>query len=245
MVPIRIVLVDDNQDAIEIIQFFIGNKEGFEIVGICRNGEELIDEIIVKKPDLILADINMPKKNGLDAVKECLSFYPNLKFIFITGYDEFAISAFRMAAVDYIVKPVEKERLYKALEKAVNIIQYEQGSRDADEIRKPIKNLVLRDQNCIRYIPHEDIYFVEKSGKKCFVFTAEDVYETAENISRIYEKLDDSFYSAHRSYIINLKKVSHIIPHHETYIAYFHHFDKHASISKLKINEVRDKIASL
>jgi two-component system, LytTR family, response regulator len=245
MEPIRIVLADDNEDSIEIILFFIGSLSAFEIVGTGRNGEELIDQVLIHKPDLILADINMPLKDGVEAVRECLTFQPHVKFIFITGYDNYAITAFQLAAVDYIVKPLEKKRLYKALEKAKNIIDFEQGNNENTIIERNIKNLVVKDLNCTRYIPMEEIYFIEKSGKKCIVYTRDEVFETSENISKIYEKLDHTFYSAHRSYIINLKKVSHITPHHETFIASFHGYGRQASISKLKINEVREKIALL
>jgi two-component system, LytTR family, response regulator len=246
MEPIRVVLVDDNEDALEIVSFYISNYPAFDIVGTCSNGEELIEEVMIQKPDLVLADINMPKKDGINAVRECLLLQPKLKFIFITGYDDHAITAFQMAAVDYIVKPVEKERLQQALEKAANIIRFEQGGIKQGTREKSFKNLVIKDPNCTRYIPVEDIYFIEKSGKKCFIHTAEEVLETSENLGKLYEKLlDEAFYSAHRSYIINLKKVTHIIPHHETFIAHFHDYDQQASISKLKINDVREKIASL
>jgi two-component system LytT family response regulator len=245
MEPIRVVLVDDNEDSLDILEFFMCSLSSFEIVGTCRNGEELIEEVMIKKPDLVLADINMPKKNGLEAVKDCITFHPNLKFIFITGYDNYAITAFQLAAVDYIVKPIEKDRLYRALDKAKNMINFALGTIESVVKEKCINNLVIKDPNCTRYIPLDKIYFIEKTGKKCFVFTRDEVYETSENISKIYEKLDHNFYSAHRSYIINLKKVAHIKPSHETYIAYFHEYDRHASISKLKINEVREKIASL
>jgi two-component system, LytTR family, response regulator len=245
MEPIRIVLADDNEDSREIVRFFIGSLSSFEIVGACRNGEELIDEVLIQKPDLILTDINMPLKDGVDAIKECLTFHPTVKFIFITGYDNYAITAFQLAAVDYIVKPVEKIRLFKALEKAKNMIDFEKGNIETHAKERNIKNLVIKDMNCTRYIPMDEILFIEKTGKKCFVYTQDEIFETSENISKIYDKLDHTFYSAHRSYIINLKKVSHITPHHETYIASFHDYDRQASISKLKINEVRDKIALL
>jgi two-component system, LytTR family, response regulator len=246
MEPIRVLLVDDHEDSIEILRFFISGMSSFEIVGECSNGEEMIEAVMLQKPDLVLSDINMPKKDGIHAVKDCLSFQPNLKFIFITGYDNHAITAFQMAAIDYIVKPIEKGRLLKALEKAENVIRYEQGSIENVVKERSIKNLVIKDPQCTRYIPLEDIYFIEKSGKKCFIHTADEIYETYENIGKLYEKLtDDIFYSAHRSFIINLKKVTHITPHHETYIAYFQQYDQQASISKLKINDVREKIASL
>jgi two-component system, LytTR family, response regulator len=245
MDSIRTLLADDNQDSIEIIEYFLRDFPEFKIIGKCADGEELIEEVMLKKPDLILSDINMPKQNGLQAVRECLSFHPNLKFIFITGYNEYAVDAFRMSAIDYIVKPVEKERLYKALEKVREIFSFERNKFEEPIQAEVIKNLPLKDQNSIRYIPLSDIYFIEKTGKKCLVYTKGEIHETNETIGKILDRLDPSFFPAHRSYIINLYKVKHIMPYNESFIASFQDFDKQASISKLKINEVRERISLL
>jgi two-component system, LytTR family, response regulator len=238
MSPIRVMVVDDNQDSQEILMHFLEQLPDFEIIGTCNNGDELVEQVMKNKPDLLLTDINMPYKNGINAVKECLSFYPKLKFIFITGYDEYAIEAFNIAAIDYIVKPVEKSRLYKALEKAKNILQFEEHPPQ----KTNIKHLPIKDINGTYYVPQDEIYFIEKSGKKCLVYTEDKVYETQESIGKLVGRLNDYFLSAHRSFVINLKKVDYISPQNETYIVYFQGFNKQASISKLKINEVKQKM---
>lgn len=238
MSPIRVMVVDDNQDSQEILIHFLEQLAEFELVGTCNNGEELVEQVMKTKPELLLTDINMPHKNGINAVKECLTFYPNLKFIYITGYDEYAIEAFNIAAIDYIVKPVEKSRLYKALEKAKSVLQFEENGPQ----KINIKHLPIKDLNGTYYIPQEEIYFIEKSGKKCLVYTKDKVFESQENIGKLVERLNNYFFSAHRSFVINLKKVDHILPQNETYIVYFQGFNKQASISKLKINEVKEKM---
>jgi two-component system, LytTR family, response regulator len=240
MNPIKVILVDDNLDSLEIMRYFISDLPDFQLIGQCENGEELVEQVMCKKPDLVITDINMPKKNGIQAIKECQTFYPHTKFIFITGYDEFAVEAFEVAAVDYLVKPVEKVRLYQALEKARTLISYEQGG-----INTPKMNVLpLKEHNGTRFIPFTDIYFIEKTGKKCLVYTKTEIYETTETIGKILLRLDHQiFYQAHRSYIINLQKVSQISQRHETYIASFTGYDKQAGISKLKINEVRERIS--
>ena len=242
---IKVLLVEDNEDTSEIIEYFLNSLPDFQIIGKCCNGEELVEEVMRKKPDLVLTDINMPKKNGIEAMKECLSFFPNLKFIFLTGYSEYAIEAFRLSAVDYIVKPIEKNRLFIALEKAKNLLDFEKGELVASKSVERIRNLSLRDQNSTRYIPLTDIYFIEKIGKKCLVYTKEAVHETNETIGKILDRLDHFFYQAHRAFIINLQKVSYIKQQNETFIACFQDYDKQASISKLKINEVKEKISTL
>jgi two-component system, LytTR family, response regulator len=246
MKPIRTLIVDDNEDSLDIIEIFMEDFPDFEIIGKCKNGEELIDQVIVQKPELVITDINMPKKNGLQAIHECRSLFPAIKFLFITGYDEFALKAFDIAAVDYIVKPVEKVRFDQAMKKAKTAIEfdrYETGKVIKDE--PVIKNLSFKIQNSVVYIPLADIYFIEKSGKKSLIYTKDKVFETSDSIGKLAERLDETFFSGHRSYLINLTKISHITPHNETFIAYFYGLDQQASISKLKINEIREKISSL
>jgi two-component system, LytTR family, response regulator len=236
---IKVILADDHQDNVKLLHHFLVHLSDIEIVGHCYNGDDLVEQVMQKKPDLLLVDINMPKKNGIIAVKECLNLFPQIKFIFTTGFDEYALEAFQLTAIDYIVKPIEKFRLYKAIEKAKNIILYERNQSYTIQI----KNLPIKDQNGTSYVPQHDIYFIEKSGKKCLVYTKERVFETNENISNLLASLDESFFSAHRSYIINLKRISHIVPQNETFLVYFQDFDQQASISKLKINEVKEKMS--
>lgn len=224
----------------EIISYFIKQfSSDFEIVGLCRDGVDLIDQVMLKKPDLVLTDIHMPKKNGLDAIKECIALNPNLKFIFITGYDEFAVQAFNISAVDYILKPIEKTRLYIALEKAKNMINYSIHKSAAYGWRK---RLSIRYNGSIYLIPFEEIIFIEKIGKKCMIYTKFKTFETNETISELLKKLDSDFFQTHRSYIVNLKKISHITPKNETFLVYFLNFDRYAHVSKLKIIELQDKL---
>ncbi|WP_339147528.1 MULTISPECIES: LytTR family DNA-binding domain-containing protein [unclassified Sutcliffiella] len=242
MKPINVVIVDDNQDSLEILEFFIGELKEFIIVDTCRTGEELIDSVMKNEVDLVIADINMPGKNGMVAIKECLEFSPSLKFIFVTGYNEFAVEAFAISAVDYIVKPIEKIRLYKALERAKTQLiseRVESGEKSSN------KRLSVRSNSSFYYIPFEDIIFIEKSGKKCIIYTTSQAVETYENISDIFEQLDQTFYRTHRSYIVNLRMISHITPKNETYFAYFSNLEKYAHISKLKINEVQELLAQI
>ncbi len=242
MKPINVVIVDDNQDSLEILQFFVSELKDFSIVDTCRSGEELIDSVMKNNVELVIADINMPEKNGLEAIKECLVFSPELKFIFVTGYNEFAVEAFDISAVDYIVKPIEKVRLYKALERAKVYLLNEGTEVEGNSVNK---RLSVRSNSSFYYIPFEDIIFIEKSGKKCIIYTTKQAVETYENISDIYKQLDRNFYRTHRSYIVNLRMLSHITPKNETYFAYFTNHEKYAHISKLKINEVQELLAQI
>lgn len=244
MNPIKVLIVDDNLDSQEILQFFVEQLPDFKIIGICNDGEQLVESVMMHKPDLILADINMPKKDGVQAIKECLLFNKELKFIFITGYDDYAVEAFNLSAIDYVVKPVEKARLYVALEKAKQVIGQ---SHHHTIIDKPDKSslLPIKFNGSIFYVPLNDILFIEKSGKKCMIYTTTSIFETYENISELQTQLSNNFFQTHRSYIVNLKKISHITPKNETFLVYFPNSDKYAHVSRLKINELQGKMKEI
>ncbi|WP_010175674.1 LytR/AlgR family response regulator transcription factor [Bacillus coahuilensis] len=114
---IRVILADDNEDALEILSEYISKFPGYEVVAQCKNGDELVNQSISLMPDLIITDIQMPKLSGLEAVREISSMLENSCFIFITAYDQFAVDAFDIAAVDYVIKPVKRQRLFIAMEK--------------------------------------------------------------------------------------------------------------------------------
>jgi len=238
MKPIRIILVDDNEDSLEILQHFIQLVNGFEIIATYQSGETMVQAVISHEPDLVLTDIQMPKLNGLEGIKQCLKVKPDLKFIFTTSYDNYAVEAFDISALDYIVKPIDKVRLFQALEKARIALMTERTlSKDL------WKRLTIKYQGSFYYIPFKDIIFIEKIGKKSFIYTKNDEYFTYKNISDLYKELDSNqFFMTHRSYIVNLEQISYITPKNETYFIYFFHTDRHAHLSRLKLEELQNKI---
>lgn len=235
---IKTVLADNHADSLEIIETFVQRHPGFEIVGKCSDGEELINLVVRNKPDLVITDIKMPKVDGMEAIKKCRQFDTNVNFIIVTSFDDYAVEAFNVAAIDYILKPYSMARFYVALEKAINMITKNNPKKSMNSRNK----LKIKSNGSMYFIPLEDIYFIEKQGKKCLIHGKEKTYETTESINELYKKLNQSFYLSHRSNIINLKKVSHITPSNETYLAHFEGFHHHAHISKLKIKEINEKI---
>ncbi len=238
----KVIIADDNADSREIIAEFIEYLPDFTVVAVASDGKDVIEQVMKHKDvDVVLVDIRMPKLNGVEAIKICKEYVPHLKFIFITGYDDYAVEAFTISAVDYIVKPVESERFYKALDrvrKSSNVPE-ERMKRIPEE---HMKRIVVRNKKLTFYIPTDEILFIEKNGKEALVHTIEKTYVTLETLDSIEKKLNHSFFQSHRSYIINLNKISHIETSGRTYLAYFLHYDKSAHISKHKISNVQQKL---
>lgn len=240
MEQIKLILVDDHEDSLDILHFYIKQLPDFQIIDMCRNGDDLIDSVMTNNPDVILLDINMPKINGIEAIRECLKIKSNLKFIFVTSYDQYAVQAFEISALDYIVKPVDKTRLYSALEKVKTIKQSEVIH---EQNRNYHQRLTIKEGLDLYYIPTNDILFIEKVNKKCHIYTTNNTFSTSETIGHLLNQLPCSdFFLSHRSNIINLLKLSHVISVNQTYIAYFYNTDKYAHVSKLKIEELQQRL---
>lgn len=236
---IKVIIADDDPPSRMILAHFTELLPEYEVIAEAANGEELIRAVVKERPDLALVDINMPGINGIDAVKACKDFFPAMQVIFTTGHDEFAVDAFNIAAVDYIVKPIERSRLLVALEKTKRLIQ---GQRNLET--KSGKNLSLhrklaiKSNNMFLYLSTEDILYIEKEGRKTLVHLVNDQYETTDSLLELEGKLPEHFYKTHRSFLVNLKNIIKVVSTGETYSAHFTGTDKVAYISKLKINEV-------
>ncbi|WP_419882324.1 LytR/AlgR family response regulator transcription factor [Peribacillus sp. B-H-3] len=244
MDKLRIVISDDDQTSRTLLQHFIELFPDFVITGEVSTGEELVQSIMKTTPDLILVDINMPGMSGMEAVKVCKQFMPDLNVIFTTGFDEFAVEAFALSAIDYLVKPIEISRLGTALEKAKKIIRF-QKETEKKQSGNVVKKLTLKTGNSYLYLPLDDILFIERGGRKSIIHTVATSYETGDSLQIIGSNLPPYFLKTHRSFLVNLKKIINIQTIGESFNAHFSESNKTAQISKLKFNEVQEIISNL
>ncbi|MBM7570714.1 LytR/AlgR family response regulator transcription factor [Aquibacillus albus] len=231
---LSVIVAEDHPYSLEIISDFTKQFPGIKVIEHAKDGEELVYKTIIHKPDIAIVDINMPKKDGLTAIKECLQHSPNLKVIFVTAYSEYATDAFDINAIDYVVKPVTIDRLFRALENA-KVSIYSQHSSHS-------KRLYVRQGANHHYIPKEELLFLEKVQHKVLIHTTNKTFETQETLESYMEKLDADFYRSHRSYIINLSMLNYIEPSGNTYLAYFDNYDSHAFIAKTQLNNIKQRM---
>ncbi|RDI40018.1 LytR/AlgR family response regulator transcription factor [Falsibacillus pallidus] len=235
---LKVVIADDDKSSRTLLTHFIQPMPHLELVGEAESSDELILKVVQLKPDILLADIDMPGVNGLEAVKTCKTIFPHLQVIFTTGYEEFAVEAFRISAVDYVVKPIEQNRLNEAIEKAgKNIHRLQTHPADIEE--KKADMLSVKQQNEYFFLKMDDILFLEKEGRKTIIHTRKERIETTEPLHEMEEHLPSYFSKTHRSYIVNLSQVFMIEASGETFLAHFKDSEKKAYISKLKIHEIQ------
>ncbi|WP_409300728.1 LytR/AlgR family response regulator transcription factor [Peribacillus sp. SCS-155] len=216
------------------MRHLIGGLPDYRIVAEASDGEELIRSILTEKPDVALVDIGMPLLNGFEAIKSCINLHPTLGVIFITGTDDYAIEAFSVRAIDYILKPIERSRLYTALDRAVHTVQI-----NNERARSSKKDLMVKQQNSINFVPFNDIIFIERFDRKTVIHTTNKQYETYDSLSSFEGSLDSRFLFSHRSYIINMDHLEKIENNGQSYMAFFKNYQRYAKISRNKIAELQ------
>jgi two-component system, LytTR family, response regulator len=204
----KTVIVDDERLARKELASMLKSYEDIEIIGECSNADEAIEFINLHKPELIFLDIEMPEKNGFEVLKH---IDKNINVIFVTAYNDYALKAFEVNATDYLLKPVDPDRLKETMIKLFH--------------EESVVDEVFKERTLLRA---EDRVFI-KDGEKCWFIKVDDIrmFESEGNYIKVYfdkfrplilkslnsleDKLDAaSFFRANRKYIINLRYIKHI-----------------------------------
>jgi two-component system LytT family response regulator len=241
MKNLKVIIADDDLSSKKLLGYYIQLFPEYVLTGEASSGEELMELVRKKQPDIVLVDIHMPGINGIEAAQLCKEIVPSLQVIFTTGSDEFAVEAFKLSAVDYIVKPIEKVRLLIALEKAkIGLQLYKR--LEAKQGAAPLGKLAIKSNQAFLYLAMEDIVYIEKEGRKSIIHLEAEQVESSDSLQDIAKRLPNYFYRTHRSYVVNLRKIIKIEAFGETYFAHFTDSEKIAHISKLQIQAVHQLI---
>lgn len=214
--PIRAFIADDEILARQKLRFLLSTEKDIEIVGEGGTAEETIDLVRLTCPDLLFLDIQMPDMDGFDIISAVASRtdarLPSI--IFTTAYDRYALRAFEINAVDYILKPFTQERLTQALRRARNSIAGAQENsvtaHSAPEERF-IHRIVFRSKGRILFLPVADIRWIGAEENYVRISTGRESHLLRETMARLESRLDpDSFIRVHRSTIVNLRYVREI-----------------------------------
>jgi two-component system LytT family response regulator len=219
MLKIRAVIIDDEAPAREILKHYLREHPEIEVVAECADGFSGLKVIAEMKPDLVFLDIQMPKLTGFEML-EVLEEKPEI--IFTTAYDEFAIKAFELNALDYLLKPFSKDRFSESVVKAaakltgMGKIKGKAGNllQRPPEPAYPLSRIVVRKGNAINLIPVDSIRYIEAQDDYVMVY-----HETGKALKqqtmKFYEDNlpADKFFRIHRAYIVRIEEIKGIEPY--------------------------------
>lgn len=212
---IKAIIIDDDPLVRELIsktiQSFCPNVS---IIAIAENVQSGVSAVNHHEPDLVLLDIKMPDGSGFDLIKHFEK--PDFKVIFISGYMEYAIKGYKFGAIDYILKPIDEEELSLAINRANDVIKYEekmQFKAMADNIKALNKTdkIILKTNENIHLIDTSAIIRIEADGNYCTFFIEDGRKVLVSRAIKEYEEtlIDKGFHRVHKSHIININKLSY------------------------------------
>lgn len=204
---ITTILIDDEHLALAELQMMLDKHPQLQVVATAANATEAIEKINLHQPDLIFLDINMPGQSGFDLLQE-LEDSPQV--IFVTAYDQFAIKAFEVNALDYLLKPVNAERLEEAISKAIKQIQLLQKEEQKLSIDKRI---FIKDGEQCYFVPLAEVFLIESVGNYARVFYGDKKPLLHKSLNYLEEKLPAThFFRTDRQHIINIQFIKRINP---------------------------------
>jgi two-component system LytT family response regulator len=220
---IRTLLIDDVQLARERLKRCLGEEAGVEVVGECDNGERAVAAVRGLRPDLVFLDVQMPALDGFGVLEALGHDERPPAVIFVTAYNEYAIQAFEVNALDYLLKPVDCKRLHKAVERArAQAARAAAGDFDKrfraliGDIKTPpkyLKRLTIRQTGHTILLPTDEIDWVETYGNYLKVHAGRESHLIRGTMQQLEAKLDpEKFVRVHRSAIVNVEKVKEIHP---------------------------------
>ena len=233
---IRTILVDDEKLAIQGLQLRLERFEDVQIIETCQNGREAIRAIKTLKPDLVFLDIQMPGFDGFSVVQGVMEIEPPL-FVFVTAYEEHAIRAFEANAVNYLMKPVDEDKLADTIERVRQRIVEKKSSEEAEKLMNVLSEVApeaaeefvgeeteaagrfeklinIKDRGQIFRVEVDTIEHIEAAGDYMCIYTGDNSLILRETMKDLERRLDPrKFQRVHRSTIVNLSQVRQVKPH--------------------------------
>ncbi|WP_174615108.1 LytR/AlgR family response regulator transcription factor [Virgibacillus ihumii] len=218
MKNLHAMIAEDEQLAREELSYLLDKEPDVTVCPSAQTGEQLINLYVKHEPDIIFLDVQMPGISGVEAAKKIadLAYIQKPLFIFTTAFDTYAVDAFEVEAVDYLLKPYDESRFQKTMKRVRKMIAQLDGTMEQDMPEKepsPGGKLLIDDGERMVVISPESIYYAVPSKRVLEIHTKDDVIESRMTLNELENKLKgESFFRTHRSYLVNLDYIREITP---------------------------------
>lgn len=223
--PLSAVIVDDEQLARDELSYLLKSVEDVQVVAQGKNGVEAVNLIKEHSPDIVFLDVQMPGLDGFGVIKKLLDKkLPLPKIVFSTAYDQYAVKAFEVSAVDYLLKPFDKKRVAQSVQKARKQMQATPAPASGDQLGTLVKmlesqqaqrsKLLVRAAGRLILVDQKDICFASiQDGVITVTTSAGEGQSNCRTLEELMDQLDPSlFWRAHRSYVVNINHIREVVP---------------------------------
>ncbi|MFB6278501.1 MAG: LytR/AlgR family response regulator transcription factor [Salinibacter sp.] len=257
---IRALVVDDEPLARERLHELLHETPGVTVVGDAEDGPEAVDAIRDESPDLVFLDVQMPGMSGIDVIEEVGQAEMPVT-VFVTAYDQYAIKAFDLAAVDYLLKPFDDERFEEALRRAREHIESQEDAipdrllrllrerdpsllddAESDE-ESYLERIAVQGRGKARIVPVDDVTHITADGSYAELHTDDDTYVIRERMKTLAARLDpDDFVRVHRSAIVRLDEIELVLRGGGGDYAVRLKEGARVSVSRSRVDELQDRL---
>jgi two-component system LytT family response regulator/two-component system response regulator LytT len=221
--PLSVIIVDDEQLARDELSYLLKDVKDLDVIGHGRNGVEAVNLIKETSPDLVFLDVQMPGLDGFGVIKKLLEKkIPLPNIIFSTAFDQYAVKAFEVSALDYILKPFDKKRIIQAIEKARKMQESDLApSEKLDTLVKLLEQqkpqttkVLLKANNRLFLVDQKEICFASiEDGVITVVAQNMEGQSNCRTLEELLNSLEPSlFWRAHRSYLVNINRIKEVVP---------------------------------
>jgi len=206
---IRIIIAGDDQTVRQLIESYLVKFTQVDIVASVSTASEAIEMVEQLKPNAAFLDISLPEFDGLSLAMQLKEKYPDFLVVLVTAQTSYAAEAYQLGVVDYLLKPITREAIARALIRIERLIQL---IFKRPKLRTFNDCIIVRNNNEIYFIHLNDIIFIEKEHRKTILHTEKRLYMTGEPLNAIIKRLDERFLRCHKGFIINTTKIEKVFP---------------------------------
>lgn len=211
------IIVDDEQYARSVIGHLLKEVDDVQVIAECSNGFEAIAQIKQQRPHLVFLDVQMPEIDGFEVIKQTQQVWQPF-YIFATAYDQYALKAFEVNAIDYLLKPFSDARFYQALDKAKLQVQNQQLQQLASLMQQVspttsqyLERISIKSAGRVYFLQTNEIHWIEAADQYVEIHTANKKHLLRETMSNLEKSLDTMvFFRTHRSFIVNIQQIKAI-----------------------------------
>lgn len=220
---IRTLIVDDEPLARERVRSLLAEQPGMTVIGEAQDGDQAVEEILAHQPDLVFLDVQMPKKTGFDVI-QAVGADRMPAVVFVTAYDQYALKAFDVHAVDYLLKPFDRERFEGAVDRARRHFNASDNGALKSQLLRLVQELqpssaprqerlIVKTGGRLFFLRADEIDWIEAAGNYVRIHVGKDAHLLRETMNSIEARLDPKlFLRIHRSRIVNMERVKELHP---------------------------------
>lgn len=236
--PVKVVMADDEPGVMLLLCSILSKLEGALVVGTAENTSDTIALIREQSPDLAFLDIELPDMKGIELAEKLREIKPDIEIVFITAHQEYSLDAFKLYASDYILKPIDEERVKSTFRRIHKMLETSKKSNIPPYAETCRISINLGNERV--FIKLDEIFYIEKSGRHTLIYCTNGKFKTRQTLQEMEKHLGRKFFRSHKSFIINTDRIERIVtfPNSSYYEVKFNNCEDKALLSRDRIHEL-------